>query len=619
MFSKSYTSRDPNDLGEVDLAYINDKQAAALAKLFKTSPSLGVGKHKVRLLDSENTPQIYTLTLQNPIVYRGAFDPSVINGANQPILNSLLERASLSGMCKSGYQGIKSSGSKTIEIYDSRYTIIKRKKFSNTYYYDLIGSGFAGKGNFGSVRPIIGTIKPRFGDASDLYFSPSENKRVVKIIHEPLGHFSKHTIDNEIELMQAAGYFKVRNRISVLDGSSLVTIISMKRFPWVGLKRFIAMDDEKRIELSIDDRLQISIRMLRELKRQIHDNNIVHRDIKPDNIHINKDKITHWWEINYIDLGLSLKSHITPLTAVGTPLYIAPETLNSNPQSQESDIYALARTIAEIWHDNRIHISTPSTSNLDKFLRKRATEYVIDFDLFRGLDLSDDLKDSVESVIRGLSAYFLSDRFSIDEGIAAFEKIRIQRILADTEDSAKAEVAAAHAQALVLTRELDTYAKRPQNCSMSEFKASLLKKIEPVPDHPLALKVFLETISIKCLHGCDTKAKLSSRISNIISEYVNVKNIYIATISDLHLVNERNIDATRLHPLPEYDLCCEKFIDDVFKKQTLDLDLLASLTKSIKSKTKEVREGLNHYRQIVDEETFKKDNRISRSLSIAIR
>ncbi len=77
--------------------------------------------------------------------------------------------------------------------------------------------------------------------------------------------------------------------------------------------------------------------------KRMHEAGIIHRDLKPANIMITSEKPT----LKVLDLGLaksiseSSESLSKSGVIMGTPQYLAPETLKGLPQNEQSDIYAM--------------------------------------------------------------------------------------------------------------------------------------------------------------------------------------------------------------------------------------------------------------------------------------
>lgn len=88
----------------------------------------------------------------------------------------------------------------------------------------------------------------------------------------------------------------------------------------------------------------------RRLMRQIldavhflHDNDIVHLDLKPQNILLSKDGTDPESAIKLVDFGLSkyIADGLEIREILGTPDYVAPEVLNYEPLSTATDIWSL--------------------------------------------------------------------------------------------------------------------------------------------------------------------------------------------------------------------------------------------------------------------------------------
>ena len=85
-----------------------------------------------------------------------------------------------------------------------------------------------------------------------------------------------------------------------------------------------------------------------------HQNNVIHRDLKPGNILIEKPKLSgaSYGRVYLADFGLSKLIGAQSLTQagmmVGTPHYMAPEQVLGEPASAASDIYALGIVVYEL-------------------------------------------------------------------------------------------------------------------------------------------------------------------------------------------------------------------------------------------------------------------------------
>lgn len=75
----------------------------------------------------------------------------------------------------------------------------------------------------------------------------------------------------------------------------------------------------------------------------LHRLNIVHRDIKPDNLHLASDQ-----RLRILDLGVALSSGVGKIEGMqnpGTPSFMAPELFDGDSATNQSDIYAAGVTL----------------------------------------------------------------------------------------------------------------------------------------------------------------------------------------------------------------------------------------------------------------------------------
>jgi len=102
----------------------------------------------------------------------------------------------------------------------------------------------------------------------------------------------------------------------------------------------------------------------------IHESNIIHSDIKPSNILLNKRG-----EVKLTDFGLSTYADVSH-NRQGSFAYMSPEKLHQGKHSSKSDIYSLGISILELskckfpFSESGFHMNEISNLDVDKFVGK---------------------------------------------------------------------------------------------------------------------------------------------------------------------------------------------------------------------------------------------------------
>ena len=124
-------------------------------------------------------------------------------------------------------------------------------------------------------------------------------------------------------------------------------------------------------DLTFLDKINISKDILNGL-RYIHENNIIHRDLKLSNIFMSYDNV-----VKIGDFGLATNVYDIDLETVGTFGYIAPEIIKGETYNTKADLYSLGMIFVSIFYNYKTEMEKidiiekikKSDSDLDKIIK----------------------------------------------------------------------------------------------------------------------------------------------------------------------------------------------------------------------------------------------------------
>lgn len=176
-----------------------------------------------------------------------------------------------------------------------------------------------GKGSYGTVYLINRKNAPKNAKPSALKIIETEEPADSKYLKE-FRLLRTLTSDN---IVQALDFDIVRKD----DGNGYILI------------RMELLEPVNPADMTCGDVVELGIQICSGLK-VCHDRGIIHRDIKPDNILISDDGV-----YKLSDFGAARLLSSQTMTAVGTPLCIAPEVAGFDRYDRRADIYSLAVTL----------------------------------------------------------------------------------------------------------------------------------------------------------------------------------------------------------------------------------------------------------------------------------
>ncbi|RUR17163.1 hypothetical protein ELY10_02105 [Legionella septentrionalis] len=303
--------------------------------------------------------------------------------------------------------------------------VIKRARKNDTqqYRYEFVGAEI-GKGMFGSVSAVTGTLAIEANKA--VKFKPGVDKkaRVIKCenIHENLlmeREAREQRIRNEYHLSMQAKHLAIKppTMVDVSAGKTSYTV--MRKMPGTTLASIVRKEFNGESMLTLQQRIELTQALLQAVKTQVTDLGIIHRDLKCENIIVD---LNHPITVNIIDYGLSIKNDNNVYGIAGTPLYLAPESMDKQPfvHTPAADVYSLGRVLSLLWQDfllveNKLknwEDLKDNVNNIDK-------AYLQD-NLFKNLNLPSLLKKLVVDAIAPMLHLKPENRATIEECIKNF-------------------------------------------------------------------------------------------------------------------------------------------------------------------------------------------------------
>lgn len=182
------------------------------------------------------------------------------------------------------------------------------------------------------------------GGMSDVYKAKDHklNRPVaVKVLKQEFSENANFVSKFRIEAQAAAGLMHP-NIVNVYDvgEENGIYYIVMELVEGITLKKYI----EKKARLSVKEAVSIAIQVSMGIEAA-HNNHIIHRDIKPQNIIISKEG-----KVKVTDFGIAKAATSNTITSnvMGSVHYTSPEQARGGYSDEKSDIYSLGVTMFEM-------------------------------------------------------------------------------------------------------------------------------------------------------------------------------------------------------------------------------------------------------------------------------
>ncbi|MEZ4360871.1 MAG: serine/threonine-protein kinase [Kofleriaceae bacterium] len=184
--------------------------------------------------------------------------------------------------------------------------------------------------------------------------------KVYKVTHAHLSRtFALKIISEPADTVDTRDLFYREARFaSAMSHPNITQVVDFGEDEHVGMFMVMELVEGEPLNKLLFEQKRLSVRVACEIALQvaealhyIHQNNVVHCDIKTENILVGEDASgkRRKLQIKLLDFGLarSLTSRTTS-TLSGTPHYVAPERISGEPATPSSDVYGLGILLYEM-------------------------------------------------------------------------------------------------------------------------------------------------------------------------------------------------------------------------------------------------------------------------------
>jgi serine/threonine protein kinase len=289
-----------------------------------------------------------------------------LNEQTQPLLWRLIEQNPAKFLWKKNKKYAVRLSNGEEQIITLSHALLKRhRKLGKVREprYEIVNNIELDKGGYGTVITSQATLIPNSVEQTfrysrdQIYLPGRQARRVIKFVSQERDDPKKNLqteMERESELLVQADNMKSKPLIMV---SPKKAALVMEHLGGMTLYELLYKNKHGQLDLTIDDLFQLSIAFWEALLTQVTERGLIHKDLKPENVMV--EKIDGKFKITIMDFGSSRRINDPTLNTFkksgGSLGFAAPEQYDDNPEgfkvSPASDVYSGGVSVAQIWDD----------------------------------------------------------------------------------------------------------------------------------------------------------------------------------------------------------------------------------------------------------------------------